>query len=269
MRIAILGCGNMGQAIISGLIKKYGSDNEIVAYDIRKEALSNIDKKVIIQAPEKWFSENENPDAIVIAIKPQNIAEGLLIYKKIEESTVEDALWISIAAGVSLSKLAEYLPDSAHICRAMPNTPALIGEGISAYSLNNLCNEKDKTLAETVLGACGKVVLVPEKMMNAVTGLSGSGPAYVYLFIEALIEGGITAGLSYDIAAECAVQTVIGAARMIQKTSDTPALLKSRVMSPGGTTARGLFELEKHGFKYSVINAVTAASCKASELEKN
>jgi pyrroline-5-carboxylate reductase len=148
----------------------------------------------------------------------------------------------------------------------MPNTPALIGEAMSALTLNSQCDDNDAQIAEEILSACGKVVIVPEKLMNAVTGLSGSGPAYVYLFIEALIEGGVAAGLPYAIARECAVQTVIGAARMVEQTEENAASLKAKVMSPGGTTVRGLMALEKNKFKYSVIQAVTDAAARAEEL---
>jgi pyrroline-5-carboxylate reductase len=169
---------------------------------------------------------------------------------------------------VTISGLEGFLSSSAKICRVMPNTPALIGEGISAFAMNKQCNEDDGQLAEEILSACGKVVRVPEKLMNAVTGLSGSGPAYVYLFIEALIEGGVAAGLPYALAKECAVQTVIGAGRMVEQSDENPAALKSRVMSPGGTTVRGLLALEENKFKYAVIKAVTDAASRAEELGK-
>jgi pyrroline-5-carboxylate reductase len=148
----------------------------------------------------------------------------------------------------------------------MPNTPALVGEAMSAYCLNGRCRDSDKMIIEQVLGAIGKVIAVPEKLMNAVTGLSGSGPAYVYLFIEALVEGGVAAGIPYGIAKQCAVQTVLGAARMAEASDEDVATLKSRVMSPGGTTVRGLMALEENKFKYSVIKAVTDATVRAEEL---
>ncbi len=150
----------------------------------------------------------------------------------------------------------------------MPNTPALVGEAMSAYCLNALCRDSDKVLVENVLGSFGKVIRVPEKLLNAVTGLSGSGPAYVFLFIEALIEGGVAAGIPYAIAKECAVQTVFGAARMARECDESPAALKAAVMSPGGTTVRGLLALEENKFKFSVIKAVTDAAQRAEEMGK-
>jgi pyrroline-5-carboxylate reductase len=184
------------------------------------------------------------------------------------EQPEDGPVFISIAAGVPVGKLEKLLPTGAHISRVMPNTPALIGEALSAYCTNARCSDSDKSIIDRVLGAVGKVIAVPEKLMNAVTGLSGSGPAYVYLFIEALIEGGVAAGIPYGIAKQCAVQTVLGAARMVEESNEDVATLKARVMSPGGTTVKGLMALEENKFKYSVIKAVTDATLRAEEIGK-
>jgi pyrroline-5-carboxylate reductase len=265
MKVALLGCGNMGRAIVSGLLAKF-SDISIIAYDKSDTALTALPDQVLVLAPEEWWERENVPDAIIIAVKPQDIEEALLPLTSSNTTASQGTLWISIAAGVSVSTLESYLSSSAKICRVMPNTPALIGEAMSALTLNSQCDDNDAQIAEEILSACGKVVIVPEKLMNAVTGLSGSGPAYVYLFIEALIEGGVAAGLPYAIARECAVQTVIGAARMVEQTEENAASLKAKVMSPGGTTVRGLMALEKNKFKYSVIQAVTDAAARAEEL---
>jgi pyrroline-5-carboxylate reductase len=262
MRVAVLGCGNMGRAIIHGLQKKYGSAVEIVAFDNDMKSFDQLDATVAKISPDQWFAGTKHPDCILVAVKPQDIANAC----KPVVARAPDVLWISIAAGVAIEKLITIIGSSARVCRVMPNTPALIGEGISAYSLSPNCKEGDAKLAESILSACGSVIQVPEKMLNAVTGLSGSGPAYVYLFIEALIEGGVTAGLPYAVARECAVQTVIGAGRMLAESSESPAQLKARVMSPGGTTAAGLKELEKNSFKYAIIEAIAAATHRAVEL---
>jgi pyrroline-5-carboxylate reductase len=266
MRIAVLGCGNMGRAIIKGLRKKYGDDTTIFAYDSDPAALALLDPSVTVAQPNQWFGSKMRPDCAVIAVKPQDVATALKPLQPADSLQAPDVLWISIAAGVSLDKLAGLLGPSARICRAMPNTPALIGEGVAAYALGSTCKQSDAQLAEEVLGACGSVIQVAEKLLDAVTGLSGSGPAYVYLFIEALIEGGVTVGLPYGVARECAVQTVIGAARMVAESNEIPAQLKARVMSPGGTTAAGLLQMEKNRFKYAVIEAVAAATRRAIEL---
>jgi pyrroline-5-carboxylate reductase len=265
MKVALLGCGNMGRAIVSGLLSKF-SDISIIAFDKSDAALTALPDQALVLAPEEWWEKENIPDAVIIAVKPQDVEEALLPLTSSNTAAAQGVVWISIAAGVSISTLESYLSTSAKICRVMPNTPALIGEAMSALTFNSQCDDNDTQIAEEILSACGKVVTVPEKLMNAVTGLSGSGPAYVYLFIEALIEGGVAAGLPYAIAKECAVQTVIGAARMVEQTEENPASLKAKVMSPGGTTVHGLMALEKNKFKYSVIQAVTDATARAEEL---
>jgi pyrroline-5-carboxylate reductase len=231
-------------------------------------ACERLDKTVTVCPPDTWVSGAGRPDAVVVAVKPADIATSLAPFAGRKPAELADVLWVSVAAGVSLERLESILGPSARICRVMPNTPALIGEGMSAYALSTGCKSGDGELAESILSACGAVLRVPEKLLNAVTGLSGSGPAYVYLFIEALIEGGVTAGLPYEVARQCAVQTVVGAGRMVQQSTENPGQLKARVMSPGGTTACGLLELEKNAFKFAVMQAVAAATQKSAELGK-
>jgi len=264
MKVGVLGTGNMGKALISGLLNSYGKKISIVAYDRYSAATENLPEDVAVLPPESWFSGTEAPDAVIVAVKPADIAAALEPLSKLISKP--QTLWISIAAGVSIASLAKSLPLNSRICRVMPNMPALIGEGVSAYALNSDSLANDSKLVEDILKACGKVVQVSEKLMNAVTGLSGSGPAYVFLFIEALIEGGITVGLSYAVARECAVQTVLGAAKMMELTGDNPNILKSKVMSPAGTTSAGLLALEKNAFKHAVISAVTDATKRAEQL---
>ena len=269
MKIAVLGCGNMGKAIIAGLADKQGASLSLSVFDKSRKALTKLPKAAKVVAPAKWFGAKTAPDVILIAVKPQDIETALKsVLADIPKASVQSSLWLSIAAGVSIARLEVVLGAKARICRAMPNTPALIGEAVTAYALNKKCKSSDVSLTQLVLGSFGQATRVPEKMMDAITGLSGSGPAYVYLFIEALIEGGVTAGLPYDVAKQCAVQTVIGASKLVQSSPLSPAQLKSNVMSPGGTTARGLMALEKHGFKYSVIQAVTGAAQRSAELGK-
>jgi pyrroline-5-carboxylate reductase len=266
MRIAILGCGNMGRAIIAGLLRRY-DDISIIAFDKSDASLKHLPDEALVVPPEEWALEENSPDAVCIAVKPQDIGDALKSFSAMAIGP-QSPVFISIAAGVTIAKLEKSLPANARVCRVMPNTPALIGEALSAYCLNGRCKDPDKSIVERVLGAFGKVIAVPEKLMNAVTGLSGSGPAYVYLFIEALIEGGVAAGIPYGVAKQCAVQTVIGAARMAEASEDDVATLKAAVMSPGGTTVKGLMVLEENKFKYSVIKAVTEASLRAEEIGK-
>ena len=266
MKVAILGCGNMGKALIAGLVAKY-PDVSILAFDKNDAALTSLPDEAVVLAPEEWCDKENVPDAIIIAVKPQDIEESLIPFSSSLDGGVFSPLWISIAAGVSLSALEGHLSSTAKICRVMPNTPALIGEGISAMAINGACGEDDAQTAEDLLCACGKVVRVPEKLMNAVTVLSGSGPAYVYLFIESLIEGGVAAGLPCFFL-DFFKQTVVGAALMVEQSEENANALKARVMSPGGTTVRGLMALEQNNFKYAVIKAVTEATARAEELGK-
>lgn len=264
MRVGILGTGNMGRALIEGLSKAYGENVSITAFDQIEKSLVGL--HATVRPPQDWFNDENSPELIIIAVKPSDIGAALLSFSSVKESLKLKPLWISIAAGVSIASLQSYLPSGARICRVMPNTPALIGEGMSAFAINAECQNDDKVKIEKVFNACGKSVLVPEKLMNAITGLSGSGPAYVYLFIEALIEGGINAGLPYPIARECALQTILGSVKMVSETGENTNALKLKVMSPAGTTASGLLALEAHSFKHAVISAVVDAAKRSEQL---
>ncbi len=263
-KIAILGLGNMGGAIAKGL--RCASDVELYGFDVDEAKVRA--EGVAFVKPENWFDPAKPEfafDAVVIAVKPQYLEECLRVFR--HTGRKNNALWMSVVAGVQIGKLKSLLSLDSKICRVMPNTPALIGQGASAFSLSESCNESDSHLSRQILDSLGPTTInVPEKQLDAVTGLSGSGPAYVYLFIEALIEAGVTAGLPYDTARELAVQTVIGSAALVKESGEAPAVLKSRVTSPGGTTARGLLELERGAFKATVINAVEAAFKRSVEL---
>ncbi|MDD5673361.1 MAG: pyrroline-5-carboxylate reductase [Chitinivibrionales bacterium] len=268
MNLAVLGIGNMGGAILKGVQARLGNDVRIIAYDANVKATENLPKDVVVAGPDLWQKQDLLPDTIICAVKPGDVKECLMHAVKGMGSRSNIPLYLSIAAGVNIVTLESYIGYHSRICRVMPNMPALIGEGMSAYSLNAKCSDDDRKNVETIFACCGKTVSVPEKLMNAVTGLSGSGPAYVFLFIEALIEGGVNAGLPLSVARECAVQTVLGAAKMLQDSTVTPAELKARIMSPGGTTARGLMALEQNKFKYAVCKAVEDATKRADELGK-
>ncbi|MCU0609820.1 MAG: pyrroline-5-carboxylate reductase [Chitinispirillaceae bacterium] len=265
MKISFLGTGTMGRAIISGLQKNL-TGVSIIAYDKIESARANLGGNVTIAEPEAWFTADP-PDAVIIAVKPADIGSALGQFADVNVDRVRKPLWISIAAGTTIGALARHLPDGARLCRVMPNTPALIGRGMSAYALADNCAEADKAIVETVFSACGKVAAVQEKLMNAVTGLSGSGPAYVFLFIESMIEAGIVAGLPRDIARACALQTVLGSAAMAAESADSLSDLMMKVMTPAGTTARGVTVLEQAGLRHTMIKAVGAAARRAEELE--
>jgi pyrroline-5-carboxylate reductase len=202
-------------------------------------------------------------DVVWLAVKPQQMDDALAALRPAIRS---DALVVSIAAGITLDQLAGSLPSRQRVVRVMPNTPCLIGQGASGFSLGKHATPEDAKLVATLLSAVGAAFEVPEEMLDAVTGLSGSGPAYVYSMIEALAEGGIAAGLPARLAAELAARTVAGAAAMVLQTAETPAVLRERVTSPGGTTVAGLAVLTERGFNKAVADAVQAATRRSAEL---
>ncbi|MCL2219893.1 MAG: pyrroline-5-carboxylate reductase [Chitinispirillia bacterium] len=266
MNIAIIGIGNMGKAIAAGLKKAYGAEIRIAGWDKFPEVMTEAGNGIEPIDPWGWQAAGFAPDALIMAVKPGDVAGLLGVVSAVSHEHKLDFLVISVAAGVSISSIRKSVGDGARVCRVMPNTPALIGEGMSAYALSENCDPHDARIVEQIFGACGKVVSVSESIMDAVTGVSGSGPAFVYSFIEALSEGGVAAGLSYKVAQDLAVQTVIGAAMMVRQTGEHPSVLRSRVMSPGGTTVRGLQALESGGFRSAVMTAVTEAAARSAQM---
>jgi pyrroline-5-carboxylate reductase len=258
----------MGRAIISGILRAHGDLITILAFDKIPGSSTGLDSRVIVAEPDSWFRGEVLPDAVIIAVKPFDIGAALQQVMGVKPDALAKPLWISIAAGKSIAALQKLLPGGARICRVMPNTPALIGEGMSAFSLSENAKEEDTGIVEKIFNACGKAIAVPEKLMNAVTGLSGSGPAYVFYFIESLIEAGVVAGLPYKISRECALQTVLGAVKMVESSSESPGELTMKVMTPAGTTASAFAVLEQHSFKHIMIKAVVAATKRSEELEK-
>jgi pyrroline-5-carboxylate reductase len=268
MKVALLGTGTMGRAIASSLAAQHTSGMKVIACDKDREKLGTLPTNVTVVPPGQWAKKRHAPDVVIIAVKPQDIGSALSPGgRPLHNDNGFGPLWVSVAAGVSLARLAEVLSQRARICRVMPNIALTVGEGMSVFSMNEWCGAAERTAVRCIFSACGKVLEAPEKLMNAVTGLSGSGPAYVFLFLEALIEGGVSAGLPHAAARECAIQTVIGAAKMAERNpSAALSQLKAQVMSPGGTTAHGLMALEKNRFKYAVIRAVTEATARAEQL---
>jgi pyrroline-5-carboxylate reductase len=205
-------------------------------------------------------------DVILLSTKPNDIAKALADVAKMAAGAPR--LVISIAAGVTLSALEAAASENFRIIRAMPNTPALIGQGAAGYCLGTRATADDAKTAQALLGAVGLAVEVPERLMDAVTGLSGSGPAYIYVVIDALADGGVRAGIPRADAVRLAAQTVLGSAAMVLETGEHPAVLKDMVTSPGGTTIAGLAALERHGLRSALIEAVGAAVQRATELGK-
>jgi pyrroline-5-carboxylate reductase len=262
-RIAFIGGGAMGEAMIRCLLAgKVAAPQNMVVSDIspvRRELLS---KEFGVRALSDNREAIENADLIILAVKPQNLSQVMDDIKGLEPNQMV----LSIVSGAALSRLCRGL-DHSCVIRAMPNMPAQIGEGVTVWTATSETQPKQRKLAQTVLAALGKEIYVSdEKYLNMATGLSGSGPAYVFLFIEALIDAGVHIGLPRDMAQELVMQTVLGSTRTVEKTGRHPAELKNMVTSPGGTTTEGLLELEKGRFRSVLLQAVAAAYKKAESL---
>lgn len=262
-KIAFIGGGNMAEAIMRGLLREDVGVGICVA-EISPKRRDDLtarfpNVRVVSDAAEAadWG------EVIILAIKPQQ-AEGAL--DMIERAVTPKKLVISIMAGIPASKIEANLAPGCRIIRAMPNTPALIGAGATAVSAGRKASADDLDLARQIFALIGTAVSVEEKLMDAVTGLSGSGPAYVFTFIEALADAGVKNGLPRDVASQLAAQTVFGAAKMVVDTGEHPTLLKEKVTSPGGTTIAALHALENGSFRGVVMNAVEAACVKSKEL---
>jgi pyrroline-5-carboxylate reductase len=205
----------------------------------------------------------ERSDVLILAVKPQSMAPVLAELRSV---VTDGHLVVSIAAGVPLAALAAGLGPSCRLIRVMPNTPALVGAGASGYCLGPNATADDEAVVRACLGSVGRAYRVPESLLDAVTGLSGSGPAFVYLMIEALSDGGVRVGLPRDVATALAAQTLLGAAQMVLETGLHPGVLKDQVASPGGTTIAGLHALERGGLRAALIDAVQAATRRSAEL---
>lgn len=264
-KIGIIGCGNMGNALIKGIIEsKLVSPSSIYISDINKEHLERAEKDYKVNT---IFSDNkklvEISSIIFLAVKPQIIDEVL---DNIKDYISEKHLIISIAAGISTQLIEKSIGKNVKSIRAMPNTPALVLEAATAICKGTYANDKDLEKAYNIFSSIGKVVIVEENLMDAVTGLSGSGPAYIFIIIEALSDAGVKMGLSREISTILAAQTMLGSAKMLLETGMHPGKLKDMVTSPGGTAIDGLHTLEEGGIRTNLINAVYAATEKSKKL---
>jgi pyrroline-5-carboxylate reductase len=257
MELLIVGGGRMGEALLGGLIAAGRPAQELGVAEVSEP------RRAELEAAHPGVTVVASPVAAqgaVLAVKPNVVADAA---RAVAEAGCERIL--SVAAGITTGAI-EDAAGELPVVRAMPNTPALIGAGAAAISPGVHAGEGDLAWAEEILGAVGVVVRVPEKSLDAVTGLSGSGPAYVFLVAEALAEGGVLAGLPRDTAETLAFQTLLGAARLLAESESGPAALRAAVTSPGGTTAAGLHELERHAVRAAFLDAVMAASERSREL---
>ena len=265
-RIGFIGAGAMAEALLQGFLKAgLVTKENLYVTDINEERIEYLCNKLGINSSKDNVELAKRVDVVFLAVKPKVISKVL---REIGTAIKNKQLVVSIAAGVTTEALEQAFLNSISVIRVMPNTPSLVGEGASAYTLGQFATESQGQLVGALLGAVGKAVQVTEDLIDSVTGISGSGPAYVYMIIEALADGGVKMGLPRDIAYTLAAQTLLGAAKMVLDTGEHPAKLKDMVTTPGGTTIAGLHALEKGNLRATIINAVEAATQRAGEMAK-
>lgn len=264
-KIGFIGTGKMGEALIRGILQaRLVPSGNIYAGDMDLAKLKALEKELKINTCKENHGVVVNSDIIIIAVKPQIVPEVLNEIK----SSIKNQLIISIAAGVTIDTYEKNLPHGTKVVRVMPNIAATVEEAASAISPGSAVSKEDMAIAGSILNAIGRTVTVQENLMDAVTGLSGSGPAYIFMIIEALADGGVHEGLDRNTAKLLAAQTVLGAAKMVLETGSHTGELKDMVTSPGGTTIRGLRVMEEHGVRIAMMNAVIAACERSKELGK-
>ncbi len=262
--IGFIGAGNMAEAMIRGLLEaRLVTADQIIASELVEAKRQQIRLRYGIHTVTEGLDVGLKASILVLAVKPQDMEAAL---QGIAASVDQTKTIISVAAGTTIAFIAERLPAKARIVRAMPNAPALVLAGAAGIAKGEYATAEDLQIAEAIFAAVGKAVVVEEKHLDAVTGLSGSGPAYVFLFVEALADAGVKVGLARDVAGLLAAQTVLGAAKMVLESGRHPAELKDLVASPGGTTIAGLYALERGGLRGTLIEAVEAATIRSREL---
>lgn len=264
VRIGFIGAGQMATALARGFIAAgVATPDRVVACDVSLDAGRRFTEQTGAATGANSAEVLSRAEVIFLAVKPEHMS-GVL--SDLRPHLKPEHLIVSIAAGVSLAKMVDGLGATARLIRVMPNTPCLVGSGASAFARGGAASPQDGELVRGLLSTVGLAVEVPEKLLDAVTGLSGSGPAYVYQIIEALSDGGVRVGLPRDIATKLAAQTLLGAAQMVLTTGQHPGALKDAVTSPGGTTIAGLHALEQGGLRGILMNAVQAATERSQQL---
>jgi len=263
-KIGVIGTGNMGEALISGLLHSRSSTPEnIICSDIRKDKLKTVKEAYGVLTSGNNLNVVSASEIVIYAVKPQIMAQVL---RETATSLDMSKLIISIAAGVPLSAIESCLNKDLRLVRVMPNIAASVKEGAAAIAPGKHALKDDLKVAKAIFDSVGKSVIIEEELMDAITGLSGSGPAYIFLIVDALADAGVKMGLSREDALLLSTQTVLGAAKLLMETNEHPGKLKDRVTSPGGTAIAGLHTLEQGGLRTTLINAVEAATRRSKEL---
>ena len=263
-KIAVIGAGNMGEALIAGMLAaKAAVPDEVHATDVIAERLDQVKARYGIRVGTDNRAAAGWGDIAILAVEPQVLDHVL---DDLRAELTEAKLILSVAAGYPVARIVAHLTPGVRVVRCMPNAPSEVQAGVSALAWGGNVSAEDERLARAVFESVGRLVVVEERLMDVVTGLSGSGPAYIFLIIEALADGGVKMGLPRDAALELAAQTVFGAAKMALETGEHPGRLKDKVTSPGGTTIAGLHALERGRLRASLMEAVEAAAKRSQEL---
>jgi pyrroline-5-carboxylate reductase len=262
MTVAILGAGVMGETLLSGLIRAGRNTDDLLVGEKRSERAVELQERYGV-ATVTNVEAAQKADTVMLVVKPQDM-DDLLV--EIAPVVRAGQLVVSLAAGITTAFIEARLPEGAAVVRVMPNTPALVDEGMAAISRGSHCDEEHLLEAESLLASVGRVLRVPEKQLDAVTAVSGSGPAYIFFVVESMIEAGVHLGLPRGTAAELVVQTVVGSAKLLRETGEHPTVLRERVTSPGGTTAAAIRELEDHKVRAAFLTALEAARDRSRAL---
>ena len=263
MTVAIIGAGVMGETLLSGLLRGGHEAADLIVGEKRAERAVELREKYAVTVVDDLTAVAAGADTVALVVKPQDMGDVLT---EIAPHLHPGQLLISLAAGITTEYIEKHIPDGIAVVRVMPNTPALVDEGMSAISPGTHCDEEHLARAEGMLKVTGRVIRVPEKQQDAVTAISGSGPAYLFFVVEAMIEAGVHLGLPRSTSTELVVQTVVGSAKMLSETGEHPTVLRERVTSPGGTTAAAVRQLEDHRVRAAFMNAMEAARDRSREL---
>jgi pyrroline-5-carboxylate reductase len=261
-QVAILGAGVMGETLLSGLLRAGRRPEELLITERREDRANELRERYGVDVVTNIDAASK-ADTLVLVVKPQDMPELLA---EISPAVRTSQTIVSLAAGITTGFIESRLPAGVAVIRVMPNTPALVDEGMAAISRGAHCGESHLAIAEGLLSATGKVVRVPEKQQDAVTAISGSGPAYIFFVVESMIEAGVHMGLPRSTATELVVQTVVGSAKLLRETGEHPTVLRERVTSPGGTTAAAVRELEDHKVRAAFLSAIEAARNRSRAL---
>ena len=262
MTVAIIGAGVMGETLLSGLIRAGRRVDDLLVGEKRRERAAELSERYGVSVVSN-VEAADKADTVALVVKPQDMHDVLV---ELAPHLRPGQLVVSLAAGITTAFIESRIPEGVAVVRVMPNTPALVDEGMAAISRGSHCDESHLEEAEALMASTGRVLRVPEKQQDAVTAISGSGPAYIFFVVESMIEAGVHLGLPRGTASELVVQTVVGSAKLLRETGEHPTVLRERVTSPGGTTAAAVRELEDHKVRAAFLTALEAARDRSRAL---